>query len=521
MKLKTVLDILEVNSIIIEEIGMKKSIYLSLFYILTFCFPLINSNIYAQSDWSVDVRLTYFWGDSDGPRAACNGDTVHLVWREHYWINSNLHEEVFYKRSTDAGVTWSDSVRLTTEDTISSASPKVAVWENNVHVIWNERGNCYYALCYRKSTDGGETWGLVDTLRKHLEGGWGASWLAVSSINVYVVFIREDSRMIFMKSTDNGSNWSSQIEVGSGSANPRIDVFTLNDSCLVTCASYFSSAVEVLFYKSTDAGVTWSDSQCVSHYDSISSQRHAVDTDDSGGVHVVWYDYKYSPYPWTGDIFYRSSRDSGTTWELIDSLTVAHRAFYSDILAQGNNLHLVWMDDRHDFDHNFEIYYRMSTDLGQTWAPEVRLTNAPNWSSSPSLACDGRYLHLFWSDAREDTINTIGEIYYKRKDLLVPISEEHESSHSSQFSVEVWPNPFTADIYLRITGGRYGKDNAGQKSIVNVKLYDISGKEVISHIIKERTKGISVDTKDPPCGVYFLCIETESESIMKKVVKVK
>ncbi|MCK5561903.1 MAG: exo-alpha-sialidase [Thermoplasmata archaeon] len=492
-------------------------------------FSVTTGFLNAQSGWEPDVRLTYFWGDSDDPRAACNGDTVHLVWREHYWINSNLHEEVFYKRSTDAGVTWSDSVRLTTEDTISSASPNVAVWENNVHVIWYERGNCYYALCYRKSTDSGETWGIVDTLRKHLEGGWGASWLAVSGINVYVVFNRGDGRLIFMKSTDNGSNWSSQTEVGSASANPRIDVFTLNDSCLVTCASYFSSAVEVFFYKSTDAGVTWSDSQCVSHYDSISSQRHAMDTDDSGGVHVVWYDYKYSPYPWTGDIFYRSSRDSGSTWELIDSLTVEHRAFYSDILAEGTDLHLVWMDDRHDFDHNFEIYYRMSTDLGQTWGSEVRLTYAPNWSSSPSLACDGRYLHLFWSDAREDTINTIDEIYYKRKDLLVPISEEHESSHSSQFSVEVWPNPFTADIYLRITGGRYGKDNAGKKSIVSVKLYDIAG-QLINTLVHEhqnsgfhtaRWDGRDAGDREVSNGIYFIELKSDNESITKKVIKLR
>src|SRR4030042_3477273 len=132
------------------------------FILLTSYFLLPTSYLHSQSGWGPDVRLTNFWGYSYNPRAACNGDTVHLVWWESYGVSGETREEVFYKRSTDAGETWTAEVRLTPEDSISCVLPKIGVWNDNVHVIWNEMSAYYYALCYRKSTNGGDTWEAID-----------------------------------------------------------------------------------------------------------------------------------------------------------------------------------------------------------------------------------------------------------------------------------------------------------------------------------------------------------------------
>ena len=489
------------------------SLLTSFFTLSIFYFLLPASYLYSQTGWGPDVRLTFDYAYNAGPRAACCGDTIHLVWWKNYVDSlSNMHDEVFYKRSTDAGLTWGEDVRLSVEDDRSSVLPWIAVNGNYLHVVWQQQN---VGICYRKSTDGGNSWLSIDTIPN--AGSGNPSICAIDS-NVYVIAYRSDGRVIFSKSTDNGNSWLPAQEVGMrNSAWARIKA--LNQFVILVTCENLANSLEIYYKKSTNGGQTWSDSGCVSQYDSISSFHPAMATDDSGSLHIDWCDYKYSPYPWTGDIFYRASRDSGNAWEEIDSLTVMHRAVASDILAEGNNLHLVWEDDRNGFDDNFEIYYRMSTDLGRTWLPEERLTYADNWSCGPSLACDGRYLHLFWVDLRDDPTNRVGEIYYKRKDLSVSVAERNLRPINSAFDIDVFPNPFKEMVTIRymIPDTRY---RIGDFSI---KIFDVLGKEVDYEVKRKTVKGetVIIDTKDLPRGVYFVMVRAGGVNLIKKVVKVR
>ncbi|MGB9721795.1 MAG: hypothetical protein ACPL28_09995 [bacterium] len=482
-----------------------------IFILLTTGYWLLPTFSYSQSGWSEDRRLVFMQGGGWYPKAACCGDTIHLVWWQHY-----AHDEVFYKRSTDAGNTWEEDVRLTPEDSISCVIPKIAVWGNKIHIIWYEVSAYHYALCYRKSTDGGNTWSVVDTLRKEIDGGWGDCWLCVQDSNVYVVFIREDSKLVFMKSTNNGESWTSEQVVGDGTGNPHIEVLKTNSAYLVSCVRSSVPPIEILFYRSVDMGTTWIDTQIVSDNDGRASQLPMLETDDSSGIHITWYDYKYSSYSWTGDIFYRASRDSGNTWEEIDSLTVMHRAVASDILAEGNNLHLVWEDDRNGFDNNFEIYYRMSTDLGRTWGPEERLTNALYHSYCPSLACGGGYLHLFWQDRREYGNNgPSAPIYYKRKDLSVGIRQEMSRVLNSSDLILDCPTILRHNSLIRYDTG---KNKDGEIILIDVTgrvvgvmpVHCVSGELVFGDFNKE--------VQD---GVYFMMLRANNQYVVKKVLVVR
>ncbi|OGC42684.1 hypothetical protein A2Y85_08575 [candidate division WOR-3 bacterium RBG_13_43_14] len=386
--------------------------------------------------------------------------------------------------------------------------PKIAVSGNSVHVVWAQQN---YGLVYRRSTDGGSTWQNIDTLIPHL----GYSSIQAFGDTVYVCGAGgSTSSLRFTKSTDSGSNWSPIMTITPASNSPTLRIIA-ND--VTNIAISYGRYGEVYSVCSFDYGATWSDSQMVSE-SSIASQRPAMDTDDSGGIHISWYDYKYSPYSWTGDIFYRVSRDSGNTWEAIDSLTVSHRAVASDILAENNNLHLVWEDDRYDFNDNFEIFYRLSTDLGQTWGSEVRLTDTLNRSYCPSFACDGRYLHLFWYDLRDDTTNRIGEIYYKRKDLLMPVSEQGKNMVASPLRLEIYPNPFMGELRIRflIQDIRYKIED------VSIKLFDVSGKAVRDYRIRHGIGGhIVIDAQELPCGVYFAEMIVNDIQEVNKAIKIE
>ena len=484
---------------------MKKLTHIFLFCFLASYFLSLASNLSAQSGWSEDQRLTFDYAYSADPKAACDGDTIHLVWWKNYLDSlSNYRDEIFYKRSMDAGLTWGDDVLLSIEDDRSSVLPWIALNGNYLYVVWQQQD---VGICYCKSTDSGNSWLPIDTIPN--SGSGNPSICAVDS-NVYVTAYRTDGKIIFSKSTDNGNTWLLSQEINFNTANkPRIKNLNSSLSILILSCENLTSSVEIYYRKSADAGETWSDSQCVSQYDSISSQRPAMDTDDSSGIHITWYDYKYSPYPWTGDIFYRASRDSGNSWEEIDSLTVMHRAVASDILAEGDNLHLVWEDDRHGFGNNFEIYYRMSTDLGQTWESEVRLTNASFHSRRPSLACDGDFLHLFWRDCRDSANNGIGFIYYKRKDLSSAVSENSNSGISKHLII--LPNPFrnktTISFFLPEASGILEVFNAIGQRVLIEELLGRGRKEVI--------------WQTNNAGVYFVRLKTKNKVAIKKMVALK
>jgi hypothetical protein len=72
--------------------------------------------------------------------------------------------EVYYKRSTDGGATWGKDVRLTQPDN-TACRPGVAADGKYVHVCWLDRRGLkgehpwQWKIWYKRSDDGGATWG--------------------------------------------------------------------------------------------------------------------------------------------------------------------------------------------------------------------------------------------------------------------------------------------------------------------------------------------------------------------------
>jgi hypothetical protein len=188
---------------------------------------------------------------------------VHVVWQD----NRDGNDETYYKRSTDGGATWGSDTRLTNDDS-SSVQPSIAVAGAAVHVVWNDDRDGNSEIYYKRSTDGGATWG-------------------------------SDTRL-----TSNAAN-----------------------------SLYPSVAV---------AGAA---------------------------VHVVWHDDRDGNY----EIYYKRSTTSGATWSSDTRLTNDTGDSYSPSVAvSGAAVHVVWRDDR---DGNYEIYYKR--DPTGNPAPTVTVT-APN-----------------------------------------------------------------------------------------------------------------------------------------------
>lgn len=484
------------------------NVLLSIILLLLTYYFLLPIFIFAQPDWGPDIKLVDMPDGSWNPQAAAWGDTIHLVWHQRY-----AYEETYYKRSTDCGTTWSDNVMLSVEDNIGSVMPDVAVKGDTLIVAWNEYNRAKVA--FRISEDGGETFGPVDSVKGP---GVGYPSIAMVEDTVYMAIycFAGNPGIDYTHSEDGGFTWDSLRHIYNDAFQPCRIAVTWPDVHIVFSADDTSYAgTEIFCLASSDGGRTWRPPTIISYRDTVAGQI-PFNTSWPGGTAAVWYDYKYSPYVWTGDIFFRRNVDSVDAWDEIDSLTTSHRAVWSDILAERTQLHVVWEDERHDPGNNFEIYYRESTDLGITWLPEVRLTNAPYYSYGPSLACGGGYLHLFWQDRREYGNTGYAPLYYKRKNLISNVLENNQKEISNILSV--FPDPCRNSTTITWSLNEFP---------AVVDIFDVTGRRIFRQNISGKEsnkiiwKGKDQQGKEVKTGIYFIQLKTENQTIANKLIFVK
>lgn len=467
----------------------------------------------AQPGWGPDSQITNTGGSTFSPRISSSGSMLHVVFWQAGRDSLGSYEDVFYIRSTDSGAHWSDTLRLSPRDNKSDVGPSMVADFNDVHVVW-----CWISggVSHCRSTDGGITWGGIDTavIRDGIQ-----PCLALAGDTLYVVAI-DGARgtTVFRRSTNRGATWFPVQDLGPGWQRPQI--FVQKNLVHVFTEVELPQAAEVAYSRSTEGGLSWTPMIYLSSDDSLNSAWPSLTGEDSLNLFLVWMDGKYSPYSWTGDIFLRRSTDGGTSWAPEESLTVEHRAHASDILAQGDTLHMVWEDERVDPGKNFELFYRMSTDRGVSWGSEVRLTYAPGNSYGPRLSLSSDLLHLVWYDYRNDTTSVKSEVYYKQKTLF-PSGVEMVSSTVNQFKcrVEISPNPIRTSCEVSLDG----------VEVETASLYDVLGRVVRtfpSHTLRLTPRKIRWDGRDEKgkevkSGIYFLTLSSDKRTFTTKIVVVR
>ncbi len=362
---------------------------------------------FAQAQWTPAQRLTWTSGWSEWPAQAFDTQgNLHVFWSD----NTTGHYELYYKKSTDGGTSWTTTKRLTWA---SSGFGSVAVAvdsADNIHVVGQNLPPGDGEIYYKKSTDGGASW----TANKRLTWNSGSSEdpaVAVDSLgNLHVVwedYTPGESEIFYKKSTDGGVTWTASQRLTwtpGPSRFPKIASHWSGGLYVVWEESYNGSA-EVYFRKSTIGGSTWSAGQKVT-WTSGNSSSPAMSVDFSGNLHLAWVD----DTPGNIEIYYRKSTNGGASWSTTQRLTWT--SGYSDNPAlaadSSGNPYVVWEDD---VTGKEEVYCRKSTDGGATWATSQRLTWNSGYSLGPAIALDpSGFPHVLWWD------NTPGnfEIYYKR-----------------------------------------------------------------------------------------------------------
>jgi hypothetical protein len=297
--------------------------------------------------WGKAKRLTNNFGSSYTPAIAAWGSNIHVVWYDYTPFNA----EIYYKRSIDNGVTWGPDRRLT-NNAGDSFEADVAVSGNNVHVVWYDYTPGNWEIFYKRSTNNGTTWSKKRRLTNNVEGSYVAVVAAVGN-NVHVVW--EDDRpgnieIYYRRSTNNGISWGKKKRLTKSagtSYNPRLAVS--GNNIHVVWYDNTPGNDEIFYKRSTDSGTTWGTTRRLT---SNVGDSWSPDVAVSGSnVSVVWEDVTSGDW----EIYYKSSTNNGTTWGKKKRLT--HNPGYSEdptIALSGNKAHVVWEDDNPG---NYEIFY--------------------------------------------------------------------------------------------------------------------------------------------------------------------
>ncbi len=162
--------------------------------------------------WMPEQQLTDT-GHSYAPTVAVSGSRVHVAWYDYRDDNA----EVYYRRSDDRGMTWGADVRLT-DDSLVSLEPAISASGADVHVMWKEYrlgGGWTQRILYRRSTDAGETWSDKARLTPDSINAYYFS-VEASGQQVHLAWMghpksNQESHIYYVRSQDRGLTWAPQV----------------------------------------------------------------------------------------------------------------------------------------------------------------------------------------------------------------------------------------------------------------------------------------------------------------------
>jgi hypothetical protein len=213
-----------------------------------------------------------------------------LFWED----NTPGNHEIYYAKSTDEGSTWTANRRLTWTSGISEDAAAVVNSIGHLNLVWHDNTSGGYEVYYRKSTDEGSTW----TASRRLTWTSGVSEcpaLAVDSSDFPHMFWGDntpgDFEIYYRKSTDGGVTWTAnqRLTWNSGnSLNPAIAVDS-SDFLHMFWEDDTPGNFEIYYRKSLNGGAAWTANQRLT-WNSGNSLNPAIAVDASGNLHVVWED---------------------------------------------------------------------------------------------------------------------------------------------------------------------------------------------------------------------------------------
>jgi len=116
---------------------------------------------------------------------------VYIAWTDNKYSGAMQFDDVLFRKSTDGGLTWGPEQRLTPDSHCDVASIDMVSQDSMIFIVWNYNGIGYPAPCslfFLASTDCGESWRGREVLASGSGYPINDANVAVSQNFVYVIW---------------------------------------------------------------------------------------------------------------------------------------------------------------------------------------------------------------------------------------------------------------------------------------------------------------------------------------------
>ncbi len=220
--------------------------------------------------WSASVFLD---STADWPAISVSGNKVFIA-NDRIVSQSPYNTEIFFLYSLDNGTTWSNAQQLTNA-VGRSEDESITADGSNIHMSWNDNRTGQFQIFYKHSSDYGITWGpdvVVDTQFDYNT--------MVCSDGAYVDVISCGApsgryQLLLAQSLDTGATWSTtNMNLSNDTAHTYFLPHMTRDGCDLHVVT--SSGGGSKYYHSGDGGTTWDAPYILSGANFIAYTQHAL-----------------------------------------------------------------------------------------------------------------------------------------------------------------------------------------------------------------------------------------------------
>ncbi|HZS73802.1 MAG TPA: sialidase family protein [Candidatus Nitrosotalea sp.] len=304
-------------------------------------------------------------------------------------------ERLFFKMSSDNGSSFTDAVEVNTNNTVQNDVSNILVSKNNIGIVWTGISNQgLRSVFLNTSTDGGKTFGNPVILTATTGDSYSPEAIQVGS-KAYVLWSsigncnsarQECASQVYLTTMDIKNGFATDSITSLGQLDlPRLAVFGNN----VYVAGITSTSTDpsvgnsgVSFMKSSDGGTSFEKPVQLVTYEAGSNYLNGLALDSSEDyVYITWVDHD----PHSGEkLLMTASTDDGNTFGKIQTLEGpdvhynGNEGPYSldqQISVSGSKYYIIWQSHTPLDPNGQGIFFRKSTDGGQTLDDTTDMTN--------------------------------------------------------------------------------------------------------------------------------------------------
>ena len=366
---------------------------------VVYYFPLS----YAQVNITSSQTLSNTPGNSTDPEIALYNNNVYVVWSD----DSTGNGDIYFKRSGDNGTTFDSTNNISENNTGTSSTPQLAANSENVYIIWTDTTSGHSEINYRQSVDGGTKFqGIRELSKTRSIDGESSSFpqIMTTGDNVFVAWqdsFEGGNEIFFRASADQGSKFTgiknlSRNNTGD-SISPRIAAIANN--VFVGWSDTSAGKSEILLRSSIDSGNTFRGIKNVSW-----SAGNSYDPQialSRNNLYALWEDDSQGEL--TFDLTFRGSSDGGQNFNDKQNLAryIGESSDYGQLTATGSMVYVVWSENpQYSYPAKYEIFIKASQDNGTNFGDGVNLSNSDGNSIDPHIAVseDRRNVYVIWSE---------------------------------------------------------------------------------------------------------------------------